>query len=194
MRRWSGLLAAALCVQASAAPVTLPPGQPDAADGMAWLQVEIPAGSAIKYEVDTLGRVFVDRFLPGSQVYPANYGSLPGTLAGDGDPLDALVITRQPLPPGVRIAIRPVGVLHMRDGGQADEKLIAVPATTVDADFAHVVELQQLPASVLARMEGFFAQYKASAGADNPVQLQGWGDAAQARALLRQAIEQAGQR
>ena len=171
-----------------AAPATSVAGQPADAPGTAWLQVEIPAGSAIKYEVDTAGRLFVDRFLPGAEVYPANYGGLPGTLAGDGDPLDALVITRQPLPPGVHIAFRPIGVLHMVDAGRSDQKLIGVPVAGVDADYRHIHELDQLPASLRTRIAGFFAGYKAGQAGGNPVRLDGWGNAASARALLVRAI------
>lgn len=163
-------------------------GQGDDGGLTAWLQVEIPAGSAIKYEFDSQGRLFVDRFLPGSEVYPANYGGLPGTLAGDGDPLDALVITRQPLLPGVRIAFRPIGVLRMRDGGQHDDKLIGVPISAVDTDYDPIRELEQLPPGLRARIEGFFARYKHTPAGGNPVQLAGWGDARQARELLRQAL------
>lgn len=173
---------------AAATPAQHGAGQPADAPAQAWLRVEIPAGSAIKYEVDTAGRVFVDRFLPGAEVYPANYGGLPGTVAGDGDPLDALVITRQPLPPGVHIAFRPIGVLHMLDGGQGDQKLIGVPVQGVDADYRDIHELDQLPASLRARIAGFFAGYKADQPGGNPVQLEGWGNAASARELLVQAI------
>lgn len=173
---------------ATATPAQHGAGQPADAPAQAWLRVEIPAGSAIKYEVDSAGRVFVDRFLPGAEVYPANYGGLPGTLAGDGDPLDALVITRQPLPPGVHIAFRPIGVLHMRDAGHSDQKLIGVPVQGVDADYREIHELDQLPASLRARIAGFFAAYKAGQPGGNPVQLAGWGNAASARALLVQAI------
>ena len=183
----------ALSGVAFATPAQHGPGQPPDAPASAWLRVEIPAGSAIKYEVDSQGRIFVDRFLPGAQVYPANYGGLPGTLAGDGDPLDALVLSREPLPPGVHIAFRPIGMLQMVDDGQHDEKLIGVPVTAVDADYDGIHELEQLPASLRLRIESFFAQYKAGQGGGNPVQLNGWGNAGQARALLRQAIERDGQ-
>src|SRR4051794_40009640 len=82
------------------------------------LAVEIPAGSSVKYEINEEGLVFVDRFQSMPVTYPANYGSLPRTLAGDGDPLDALVLTREPLHPGVLIRFRPVGVLRMIDDGE----------------------------------------------------------------------------
>ena len=176
------------------------------------MQVEIPAGSRIKYEIDAQGRLFVDRFLPGAESYPANYGGLPGTVAGDGDPLDALLVTREPLPAGVRIAVRPIGLLRMRDGGQADDKLIAVPAAGVDADYGQWQDLADLPPGLRLRIEAFFAGYKSTAYKSaacttecgmaagtvnsvqvNPVQLRGWGGAGEAMQLLRQARQRAGQ-
>src|SRR3546814_4034297 len=98
----------------------------------ALLLVEISAGSAIKCETRADGLVFVDRFVSMPVAYPGNYGSLPGTLAGDDDPLDALVLTRAPLHPGVLLRFRPIGVLRMRDGGEADEKIIGVPVDDID--------------------------------------------------------------
>ncbi|KRG78203.1 hypothetical protein ABB30_05305 [Stenotrophomonas ginsengisoli] len=172
------------------------------ADPGIWMQVEIPAGSRIKYEIDAQGRLFVDRFLPGAESYPANYGGLPGTVAGDGDPLDALLVTREPLPAGVRIAVRPIGLLRMRDGGQADDKLIAVPAAGVDADYAQWQDLADLPPGLRLRIKAFFAGYKSTtctaecgvaAGTVNPVQLRGWGGAAEAMQLFRQVQQRAGQ-
>ncbi|HEY1036575.1 MAG TPA: inorganic diphosphatase, partial [Pseudoxanthomonas sp.] len=81
--------------------------QPKAAPAEVLLAVEIPAGSFTKYEINDEGLVFVDRFQSMPVAYPANYGSMPRTLAGDGDPLDALVLTREPLHPGVLVKFRP---------------------------------------------------------------------------------------
>lgn len=159
----------------------------------AVMRVEIPAGSAVKYEFDQNGVLFVDRFLPGNEVYPANYGGLPGTLAGDGDPLDALVITRSPLLPGAHIRFRPLGVLYMRDGGARDEKLIGVPVDAVDADTAGLRDISDLPLSQRQRLAAFFAGYKLQPDGSNPVRIAGWGDAAQAQTLLQQAIAAASQ-
>src|SRR5690606_11262650 len=127
-----------------ASPLSVP--QPAAASGEALLLVEIPAGGSIKFETRPDGLVHVDRFLQMPVAYPANYGALPSTLAGDGDPLDALVLTREPLPPGVLLRFRPVAVLRMLDGGEADHKLVGVPADDVDAGYAHVRDLADLPA------------------------------------------------
>ena len=158
------------------------------ADG-ALLLVEIPAGSAIKYEVDADGRLFVDRFLSMPVAYPANYGSMPHTLAGDGDPLDALVLTRAPLHPGVLLRFRPVGVLRMSDRGEADEKIIGVPTDNVDPAYAAIRDIGDLPQAERERIEAFFRVYKDLPAGGNGVRLHGYGDADEAGALIRQARE-----
>ena len=91
--------------------------------------IEIPAGTFTKYEIDgKTGLLFVDRFQSMPVVYPTNYGSIPSTVGQDADPLDALVITRQPIYPGALIRVRPVGILKMIDGGDIDDKIVAVPS------------------------------------------------------------------
>lgn len=162
--------------------------QPDDVPASAVLVVEIPGGGAIKYEIGSDGLVFVDRFLPMPVAYPANYGSLPRTLAGDGDPLDALVLTRAPLPPGVLVRFRPVGVLRMIDAGERDEKIIGVPVDSVDAAYADIRDIDDVPAAERARIDAFFRIYKDLAQGGNPVELAGFGDSGEARALLREAI------
>lgn len=167
-------------------PLSMPQPTPDS--GEALLLVEIPAGGATKYETLPNGLVQVDRFLRMPVAYPANYGALPSTLAGDGDPLDALVLAREPLPPGVLLRFRPVAVLRMLDGGASDHKLVGVPADSVDPAYSGIRGLASLPAAERERIEAFFQVYKqlptASAG---DVVLQGWGDAAEARAMLEEA-------
>lgn len=176
----------ALALMAAGAAHADLPAQPVTAPEEALLQVEIPAGSFTKYEIDADGHVHVDRFLSMPVAYPANYGSMPGTLAGDGDPLDALVLTRAPLHPGVLLRFRPVGVLRMVDGGKEDAKVIGVPADDVDPHYASVQELADLSAMELERIEAFFRLYKQLPGSGriSPVRLRGFGDAAEARALV----------
>ncbi len=90
--------------------------------------IEIPQGSQVKYEVDKeSGAVFVDRFLFTPMAYPAAYGFIPGTLADDGDPADALVLAPAPVVPGAVIRCRPIGMLQMEDESGQDEKIICVP-------------------------------------------------------------------
>ena len=153
------------------------------------LAVEIPAGSFTKYEINEEGLVFVDRFQSMPVAYPANYGSLPRTLAGDGDPLDALVLTREALHPGVLIRFRPVGVLRMEDDGKADQKIIGVPTDKVDPTYAGIRDLADLPEVERDRIEAFFRVYKDLPKGRNPVRLSGYGDAAEAKALIRDAMQ-----
>jgi inorganic pyrophosphatase len=182
-----GLLSAAATAQAG--PVhPFHAAQPEAAPAEVRLAVEIPAGSFTKYEIGPDGLLHVDRFLAMPVAYPANYGSIPRTRGGDGDPLDALVITRAPLFPGSLIRFRPVGVLRMLDKGEADEKIIGVPVDEVDASYAAVRELRDLPQQELQRIEAFFRVYKQLPPASNTIELQGWGDAAAARRLIAQGL------
>ena len=153
------------------------------------LAVEIPAGSSTKYEINEEGLVYVDRFQSMPVVYPANYGSLPRTLAGDGDPLDALVLTRDALHPGVLIRFRPIGVLRMQDDGEADQKVIGVPTDKVDPTYAGIRDLADLPQIERDRIEAFFRIYKDLPKGRNPVQLNGCGDAKEAKALIQASLE-----
>ena len=142
------------------------------------LAVEIPAGSSIKYEINEQGLLFVDRFQSMPVAYPA----------GDGDPLDALVLTRQPLHPGVLVGFRPIGVLRMVDKGEQDQKVIGVPTDRIDPTYAGIRDLADLPAIERQRIEAFFRVYKDLPEDRNPVQLNGWGDAAEARALISESM------
>lgn len=154
----------------------------------ALLLVEIPAGSFTKYETDDSGLIHVDRFLSMPMAYPANYGSMPRTLAGDGDPLDALVLTRAPLHPGVLIRFRPIGVLRMVDAGERDEKIIAVPADDIDPTYIGIRDITDLPQIERDRIEAFFRVYKDLPAGSKRVELSGYGDAAEARAMIREAM------
>jgi len=119
--------------------------------------------------------------------YPANYGSMPGTHAGDGDPLDALVLTRAPLHPGVLIRFRPLGLLRMIDGGDADEKIIGVPADDVDPTYAGLRSIDDLPAMERERIEAFFRVYKDLPAGGKRVELRGWGGVDEAKTVMRAA-------
>jgi inorganic pyrophosphatase len=163
--------------------------QPKAAPEEVLLAVEIPAVSFIKYEINDEGLVFVDRFQSMPVAYPANYGSMPRTLAGDGDPLDALVLTREPLHPGVLVKFRPIGVLRMLDDGEHDEKIIGVPTDKVDPAYAGIRDLADLPQIERDRIEAFFRVYKDLPKGRNPVQLNGYGDAKEAKALIQASLE-----
>ncbi|MES5815458.1 inorganic diphosphatase [Pseudoxanthomonas sp. Soil82] len=166
--------------------------QPAQAPAEVLLAVEIPAGTSVKYEIGEDGLVFVDRVLSMPVAYPANYGSMPRTLAGDGDPLDALVLTRQPLHPGVLVRFRPVAVLRMTDKGEQDEKIIGVPVDQVDPTYAGIRDLVDLPAIERQRIEAFFRVYKDLPEGGNAVRLAGWGDAAEARARVAESLARFG--
>ena len=93
--------------------------------------IEIEKGSSTKYEYDEVMGVFrYDRALDSAMAYPANYGSIPGTLCDDGDPLDILIISEQPIAKGTLVEARPLGVLDMDDDGEKDYKVLAIPTST----------------------------------------------------------------
>ena len=163
--------------------------QPKAAPEEVVLAVEIPAGSITKYEINEEGLLFVDRFQSMPVVYPANYGSMPRTLAGDGDPLDALVMTREALYPGVLIKFRPIGYLKMLDKGEQDDKVIGVPTDKVDPTYSNIRDLADLPEIERQRIEAFFRVYKDLPVGRNPVVLDGYGNAAEAKVLISEAMQ-----
>jgi inorganic pyrophosphatase len=122
--------------------------------------IEIPRGSRNKYEIDHEdGRVYLDRRLFTATTYPADYGFIAETLAGDGDPLDALVLNDDPVYPGVICEARPVGVLFMRDEAGEDAKLICVPPK--EPRFSKVFEISDLTPQLVAEVQHFFNVYKA---------------------------------
>lgn len=135
--------------------------QPEDAPQRLLAVIEIPSGSAIKYEIHPeTGHVFVDRFLSMPVHYPTNYGSLPSLMAVDGDPLDVLVLSRIPIAPGALIEVRPIGLLRMKDGGEADDKFIAVPTTDVDPHYRDIADVSDLSEHERLEIEYFFAVYK----------------------------------
>ena len=125
--------------------------------------IEIPRGSANKYEVDKeTGLIKLDRVLYGSQFYPFDYGFAPQTYWHDNDPLDVMVMTTYPLLPGLLIEVRPVGVLTMIDSGDSDDKVIAVPSE--DPRYNHIQDLKDIGEHRLKEIENFFNSYKVLQG------------------------------
>lgn len=123
--------------------------------------IEIPQGSSIKYELDkTSGVLFVDRFLHTSMVYPFNYGFVPDTKAADGDPVDVVLISAQPLMPGCIVMARPVGLLEMEDEAGGDEKILAVPAHNVDRWYDDIQDVTDLDTPTREKIRHFFTHYK----------------------------------
>ncbi len=152
--------------------------------------IEIPKDAdPVKYEVDkATGAIFVDRILSTPMRYPCNYGYVPHTLCGDGDPADVLVILPLPLVPGSVIRVRPVGVLMMQDEAGSDEKIIAVPVAKVFDGYAHVQSIEQVSKNWLDRIGHFFSHYK-DLEAGKWVKIAGWGDASQAREIISEAVK-----
>ena len=124
--------------------------------------VEIPAESdPIKYEVDKeSGAVFVDRFLTVAMYYPCNYGYVPQTLSGDGDPVDVLVITPYPLLPGVVVPCRALGILKMEDEAGVDGKVLAVPTTKILKMYENWKTVEDVNPMRLKAITHFFEHYK----------------------------------
>ena len=154
--------------------------------------VEVPiGGEPIKYELDKeAGTLVVDRFLHTPMRYPGNYGFVPHTLSDDGDPIDVLVANTRPIVPGAVINVRPVGVLKMQDEAGGDEKVIAVPMPKLTKRYAHVHEYTDLPEITLQQMQHFFEHYK-DLEPGKWVKVLGWGNAAEAKKLIREAIARA---
>jgi Inorganic pyrophosphatase len=148
--------------------------------------IEIPRGSRNKYEVDhETGRVFLDRVLYTSFVYPTDYGFFENTLGEDGDPLDVLVLLEYPLFPGVGVKVRPVGVLNMSDEAGGDAKIIAVP--NKDPRWAHIQDVNDIPEYTRKEIEHFFARYK-DLEPGKFVNIEGWDGAERADQLVQEAI------
>ena len=124
--------------------------------------IEISANAdPIKYEVDKdSGAIFVDRFMGTAMHYPCNYGYINNTIAGDGDPVDVLVVTPFALPPGVVIRCRPLGMLAMEDEGGQDAKLLAVPVDKLTPIYKDVKSHEDMPELLRKQIAHFFEHYK----------------------------------
>lgn len=146
-------------------------------------------GVPVKYEMDKdSGAIFVDRILHTAMFYPGNYGFIPHTLSGDGDPVDVLVIGLNPVMAGAVIPVRPVGVLLMEDDGGQDEKIIAVPTTKIHPYYAEVENYTDLPDVITQQIEHFFTHYKDLEKGKWSKTL-GWGDAEHAKKLVLEGVE-----
>ncbi|WP_316014491.1 inorganic diphosphatase [Roseobacter sp. HKCCA0434] len=148
-------------------------------------------GAPVKYEIDKdSGAVFVDRIVNTPMFYPCNYGFVPNTLHADGDPTDVLVITDFPLAPGSVIRCRPIGVLKMEDDGGMDDKLVALPHEKVDPFQSRTQDLADVSEKTLDRIKHFFEHYK-DLEEGKWVKVIGWGDKAEAEAILQESIDAA---
>ncbi len=152
--------------------------------------IEVPMGAEpIKYEIDKdSGALFVDRFLHTAMHYPCNYGFIPHTLSGDGDPADVMVVGRRPVVPGCVIAARPIGVLMMEDDGGMDEKILAVPAERLHPFYKDIETYTDLPGILTEQIYHFFEHYK-DLEKNKWVKVHGWKDQNVAAELIQEAIE-----
>lgn len=154
--------------------------------------IENPLGGVpVKYELDKdSGAMIVDRFLHTSMYYPGNYGFIPHTLSGDGDPVDIIAVGRTPVMPGAVMAIRPVGVLLMEDEAGMDEKIVGVPAPHIHPFHDKIQNYTDLPEINRMQIEHFFEHYK-DLEKGKWVKTSHWGDVEEARKMISEGIERA---
>ena len=150
------------------------------------ITVEVPQGSRNKYEYDpAIDAIRLDRMLFTSTRYPHDYGFIPGTLAEDGDPLDAMVILDEPTFPGCLILVRPIGVFWMTDEKGPDAKILTVPAS--DPRYSHYQDLGDVPEHVTAEIGHFFDVYK-ELERDKSTDVRGWQDRAAAEKIIEESF------
>ena len=148
--------------------------------------IEIPKGSRNKYELDhETGKVYLDRYLFTPMAYPLDYGFIDETLADDGDPLDALVITPEPVLPGVIVKARPLGVFKMTDEAGGDDKLLCV---LDDVRFDHYQDISDVSDFLKDEIEHFFIHYK-DLEPNKEVSGSGWGNKTEAEKILEDSIK-----
>jgi inorganic pyrophosphatase len=151
--------------------------------------VEVPQGSRNKYEWDpAINAIRLDRMLFTSTRYPHDYGFIPGTLAEDGDPLDAMVILDEPTFPGCEIAVRPIGVFWMTDEKGPDAKILTVPAR--DPRYTALTDLNDVPEHVTAEIGHFFDVYK-ELERDKGTDVRGWQDRVAAEQIIAESFARA---
>src|SRR3989338_7803217 len=148
--------------------------------------IEIPKDSHNKYEIDKkTGLIKLDRANYSAAAYPFDYGFVPQTLWDDGDALDVIVLTTYPLNVGVLVASRPIGILHMTDDGDADEKVIAVPVS--DKRWDDVQDIKDVNQHQLKEFVHFFETYKQLKGKPSPIEIDGYEGADKAQAAFERA-------
>jgi len=148
--------------------------------------IEIPKFSKNKYEIDKeTGIIALDRVMHSAQDYPFDYGFVPQTLFDDGDALDIVLLTTYPLMPGILVKARPVAIMEMTDGGERDDKVVAVPAD--DPRFDNVKDLGDLNPHFRKEMTHFFETYKKVQNKE--VSVGEWKGAAEAKAAFEKSRE-----
>lgn len=157
--------------------------------------IEIPLGGVpVKYEIDKAsGALFVDRFLHTAMFYPGNYGFIPHTLSGDGDPCDVIVVGQVPVVPGAIIRCRPVGALVMEDNAGMDEKILGVPVDALHPFYTGVRSYKDLPSILCEQISHFFEHYK-DLEKGKWAKVVKWADVDEAEQLVIDAIARAAER
>lgn len=151
-------------------------------------------GHPIKHEVDKdSGALFVDRITTSSMRLPANYGFIPHTLSGDGDPVDVLVVLPYPLQPLSVIRCRPIGYMMTEDESGTDEKILCVPHEKTYPHYAHIKSYKDLPEQLIAEIQHYYEHYK-DLEKGKWVKVSGWHDAAEAEQVITESIERAKQK
>jgi inorganic pyrophosphatase len=152
--------------------------------------IEIPMNSpAVKYEVDKKsGALFLDRMLKTAMYYPCNYGYIPHTLCGDGDPVDVLVVMPVPVQSGAVVTCRPVGMLRMEDESGDDAKIIAVPTEDITGLYRNVKCVADIDELLRMQITHFFDHYK-DLETGKWVNIKGWEETDSARREILEAIE-----
>src|SRR3989344_9089629 len=147
--------------------------------------IEIPRGGRNKYELDEeLGMLKLDRVLQSPMFYPADYGFIPQTLAGDGDPLDILILTDSPVFPGCMVEARPIGLLKTEDEKGQDEKILAVPAK--NPHYNNIDSLEKVEPHILKEIEHFFTEAK-KLEPGKWAKVHGWEGKEKAHAMIKEA-------
>lgn len=147
--------------------------------------IEIPKGSKNKYEIDKdTGLIKLDRAMKTSQDYPFDYGFVPQTLWEDGDALDVIVLTTYPLSTGILVEARPVAVMRMIDGGEGDDKIIAVPES--DPRWDGVKSLDDINPHTIKEIQHFLETYKTIEG--KKVEITGVEDTSAAQEAIQKSI------
>lgn len=160
----------------------------DVDGGVVNVVIEIPTGSHNKIEWNRQKAIFqLDRVEPAIFAKPINYGFIPQTLDEDGDELDALVITDEPLPTGIYLEAKIIGVLKFVDDGEVDDKIVLVPADD-RATGDSINQLEDIPKQKLDQIVHHFTHYKDLKKPGSTV-VKGWGDVAEAQAIIHLAIE-----
>lgn len=146
--------------------------------------IEIPRNSRNKYEIDKeTGMIALDRVLHTAQVYPVDYGFVPQTLWDDGDALDAMVLTTEPLSSGILVRARPIGLMDMVDAGDPDAKVLCVPMD--DPRWTNVKDLKDVNPHTIKELEHFFCTYKQLQG--KSCEIRTWEGAAKAKEAFERA-------